>query len=97
MRNKAGLLFLYFLTLYLVLHRWYSAGNQGAPQPNVMMGPTYLFGLLILVSGALPGSVPLFLGAGATWILYLQTKPKTPPTHPVNKTSTTKKVAKKNG
>ena len=66
--NKALVLFLYGVTLYITLSRWYGAGNSGMPEPKVVAPASYLFGILALTADFLEG-LPVILAAAFTFIL----------------------------
>jgi hypothetical protein len=69
--KKAFILFGYAIALYFVLRAWYQQGNSGIPNPKVIGAPTYLYGVLGLVSDFTGGfTVPLT--AGVTVALALQ-------------------------
>lgn len=69
MSRKAFILSMYAVALYIVLSRWYKAGNSGMPDPSVVTGPSYLYGVLALTSDFLEG-LPVVLAAGLTAGLY---------------------------
>lgn len=69
MSRKAFILAMYAVALYIVLTRWYKAGNSGMPNPSVVTGPSYLYGILALTSDFLEG-LPVVLAAGLTAGLY---------------------------
>lgn len=67
--KKAVILALYAVSLYLVVSRWYKAGNSGIPTPQIVGPPSYLFGVLALTAEFL-GGLPVVLAAGLTFILW---------------------------
>lgn len=77
--TKPLLLFLYGVSVYITLSRWYKAGNSGMPDPAVIGPSTYLFGVLLLTSDFLEG-LPVILGLAMTFVLFNQGKPETIPT-----------------
>lgn len=69
--SKALVIFLYGVTLYITLSRWYGAGNSGLPEPRVVAPASWLFGILALTADFLEG-LPVILAAALTFILYLE-------------------------
>lgn len=56
---------MYATAMYFVLKRYYAAGNTGIPNPQTMVGPTYLYIILALASDFFGGAAG-FIGAGLT-------------------------------
>lgn len=74
--NKPILLFLYGVALYFVLKQYYKNGHAGLPEPQIIRNPTYLYGLLAIVSDFTAGlTVPI--AAGLTVALIWQTNNQT--------------------
>lgn len=73
MSNKALILSLYFVALFIVLKNYYNQpGNSGMPYPTVITGPTYLYAVLGLVSD-FTGGLATVLAAGLTLGLFYRT------------------------
>lgn len=83
--NKSLILLLYGVALFFVLKKWYSEGNSGLPDPQVVRNPSYLYGILALSADFLEG-LPVVLVAALTVSLIWQLN------NSKNQT-TTKKVA----
>lgn len=69
--KKAYILFLYGVALYFILRKYYEDGNEGLPEPTVLVAPTYLYGILTLSSDFLEG-LPVILASGFTVALIWQ-------------------------
>lgn len=65
---------MYGVALSIILKRWYDAGNSGLPKPDVIVAPSYLYGVLALTSDFLEG-LPVVLAAGLTAGLYYAVHP----------------------
>lgn len=109
MNSKAFILGLYMVALFIILRHWYSEkGNKGMPPPSTITAPSYLYGVLGIVSN-ITGDFGTVLAAGLTLGLYYAVKknngtltgvtaataPKVAPGHSVTaKTPPPKKVKK---
>ena len=72
MSSKAFIIFLYGVALTITIKRWHNNGNTGLPTPDVIVAPSYLYGVLALTSDFLEG-LPVVLAAGLTVGLYYAT------------------------
>lgn len=75
--KKSMILLMYVVALYFVLKRYYGDKTQthtGLPEPTVLMGPSYLYGVLALASDFLEG-LPIVLAAGLTITLIWRSQP----------------------
>lgn len=85
MKNSL-ILFLYGVALFFVLRTYYNEGNSGMPTPTVLAAPTYLYGILSIVSG-FTGALTVPIAAGLTVSLIWQTNARAPENLPKAKTN----------
>lgn len=70
MSNKALILSMYFVALFIVLRNYYTKqGNTGMPRPDVITGPSYLYAVLGLTAD-FTGGFTTVLAVGLTLGLY---------------------------
>ena len=69
--KKSFILALYGVALYFVLRNYYRQGNTGIPDPRVIGAPTYLYGILSLVTD-FTGGFTIPLAAGMTFALAIR-------------------------
>lgn len=69
--KKSLILLMYSVVVYFILRKWYAQGNTGIPNPQILVGPTYLYGILAL-SADFADNLPIVIGAGMTFAFILQ-------------------------
>lgn len=72
MSNKAFILALYFVALFISVKNYYTQGGSGMPYPTSITAPTYLYAVLGLTSD-FTGGLSTVLAAGLTLGLYYRT------------------------
>lgn len=72
MNNKAFILSLYFVALFIILKNYYNQGNSGMPYPTTITAPSYLYAVLALTSD-FTGGLSTVLAAGLTMGLFYRT------------------------
>lgn len=88
--KKALILFLYGVALYFILRRYYQT-ESGLPKPNVLVAPTYLYGILALASDFMEG-FPIVIAAAVT-VAFIWQVQGTATTATTTKTKTQKKAS----
>jgi hypothetical protein len=74
MKHKSVIVMMWGIAGFIILSRWYKAGNTGLPNPQLIAAPSYLYGVLALASEFLEG-LPVVLSLGVTTGLYFATHP----------------------
>lgn len=70
MNNKALILGMYLVALFIILRHWYKdPNNSGMPYPTTITAPSYLYAVLGLTSDAI-GGLGTVLAVGLTVGLY---------------------------
>lgn len=69
MSNKAFILSMYLVALFIVLKNYYAQGNSGMPYPTTITAPSYLYGVLALTADFTEGLSGV-LAAGLTLGLF---------------------------
>jgi hypothetical protein len=72
MSNKAFILSMYLVALFIILKNYYNKGNSGMPYPTTITAPSYLYGVLALTSDFTEGLSGV-LAAGLTLALFYRT------------------------
>lgn len=72
MSNKALILAMYFVALFIVLKNYYNKGNHGMPYPTTITAPSYLYAVLGLTADFTQG-LSTVLAAGLTLGLFYRT------------------------
>jgi hypothetical protein len=72
MNNKAFILALYFVALFIVVKNYYNKGGEGMPYPTYVTAPSYLYGVLGLTAD-FTGGLSTVLAAGLTLGLFYRT------------------------
>lgn len=72
MNNKAFIVALYFVALFIVVKSYYAKGNKGMPNPTYITAPSYLYGVLGITSD-FTGGLSTVLAAGLTLGLFYRT------------------------
>jgi len=85
--NKAFILALYFVALFIIVRNYYKTGS-GMPYPTYVTAPSYLYAVLGLTSD-FTGGLSTVLAAGLTLGLFYATQKGTLPIHKLPKTATT--------
>lgn len=72
MSNKAFILAMYFVALFIILKNYYNKGNSGVPYPTTITAPSYLYAVLGLTAD-FTGGLSTVLAAGLTLGLFYRT------------------------
>ena len=72
MSNKAFILAMYLVALFIILKNYYNKGNSGMPYPTTITAPSYLYAVLGLTAD-FTGGVSTVLAAGLTLGLFYRT------------------------
>jgi hypothetical protein len=72
MNNKAFILAMYLVALFIILKNYYRKNKGGMPYPTVVVAPSYLYGVLS-VTADFTGGLSTVLAAGLTLGLFYRT------------------------
>lgn len=75
MSNKAFILSMYLVALFIVLKNYYAQGNSGMPYPTTVTAPSYLYAVLALTADfteGLSGVLAAGLTLGLFWRTHMQ-------------------------
>lgn len=72
MSNKAFILSMYLVALFIILKNYYNKGGTGMPYPTAITAPSYLYAVLGLTSD-FTGGISTVLSAGLTLGLFYRT------------------------
>lgn len=72
MSNKALILSMYFVALFIIVKNYYNKGGSGMPYPTTITAPSYLYAVLGLTAD-FTGGLSTVLAVGLTLGLFYRT------------------------